>query len=583
MNGDSGHRIYRRLLGIVKRYRVVFALAVLAVGADAGGQALFIYLLQPLIDDTIVPRNGGAVGLVAAMVMVAVGLRVVGNFGGVFGMEWVGRHLIADLRRALFSKYLVMPTAFFEQTSGGQLISRLTYNTEQVAEAVTKALIGAVRDFLTVAGLITVMLIQSWRLTLAMGLLLPVVALVVTVISRRFRQISTRIQNSMGDVTHVTEEAVTGQHVIKVFGGQEQEGRGFEKVNDNNRGLHMKLVATQLTSSSLIQIAAGLALVTILLIATSPGMRETITAGAFMSVLSAMAATIPPLKRLTTVHAAIQKGIAAAESVFHILDAEAEPDRGERTIAGRARGELVFDHVDFRYPGAGVAAVEDVSFKAAPGTVTALVGRSGSGKSTLVKLLPRFYSPSAGRITLDGHDLEEYRLADLRRQIALVSQDVVLFNDTVARNIAYGLKSGTERASIEAAAETAHAMEFVRELPDGLDTRIGPGGVHLSGGQRQRLAIARALLKDAPVLILDEATSALDPESETKVRDALAMLMANRTTLVIAHRLMTVERADQVVVLDHGRVIECGSHDDLLLADGLYSHLYRLQFAESGA
>lgn len=573
-------RLYRRLLGYVKRQRAVFALSVFAVALDAAGQGLFFYLLRPLIDDTIAAPEPTLNLWLPALVLAAVGLRILGNFGGVFGMEWVGRRVIADLRGDLFGRYLELPAAYFDRHSSGQMISRVTYNAEQVAQATTTALIGTVRDILTVVALISVMLIQSWRLTMTMLLLVPVIALVVTVISRRFRRISTRIQDSMGDVTHVTEEAVNGHEVIKVFGAKEKEIQSFSVINEKNRSLHLKLTATQLLSSSLIQLAAGAAVILLLIIAASDFMRAEVTAGIFMSVLAAMVACIPPLKRLTKMHVVIEKGLAAAESIFAVLDTPPEPDLGSFD-PGRVKGEIEFDRVCFRYPAADLATLADISFRIPAGTVTALVGRSGSGKTTLVKMLPRFYSPDSGQVRIDGVDLGDYALGALRRQIALVSQDVVLFNDSVAANIAYGSVGTPSRSAIEDAARAAHAMEFIERLPDGLDAAIGEDGALLSGGQRQRLAIARALLKDAPILILDEATSALDAESEQAVQAALEVLMAGRTTLVIAHRLATVQKADQVVVLDGGRVVESGTHESLLAQElGIYRHLHKLQLVD---
>ncbi len=571
--------IYRRLLTFIAGHKLVFGLSVFAVALDAAAQGLFFYLLRPLIDDTIAAPEAEFTLVLPMLVFGAVILRIIGNFGGEFGMEWVGRRLIADLRRDLFARYLDLPARHFDRESSGTMISRLTYNTEQVAQAATTALIGTARDSFTVIALVGVMLIQSWRLTLSMLLLVPVIALVVTLISRRFRIISTRIQDSMGDVTHVTEEAVNGHQVIRVFGGQEQERASFRRINESNRRLHLKLVATQLVSTSMIQLAAGLAVVLLLVIAGSQFMRAEVTAGIFMSVLAAMVACIPPLKRLTKMHAVIQRGLAAADSIFTTLDAEPEADDGQHAPQ-RVSGEVIFEHISFTYPDSSEPALDDVDFRIEAGSTTALVGRSGSGKSTLIKLLPRFYLADSGRILIDGVDIRHYRLAALRRQIALVSQDVVLFNDTVARNIAYGMLEDTSRERIVAAAEAAHAMEFIERLPQGLDTLVGEDGALLSGGQRQRLAIARALLKDAPILILDEATSALDAESELMIRQATARLMEGRTTLVIAHRLATVERADQVIVLDHGRIVESGSHDQLLQKEqGLYRYLHRLQFS----
>ena len=495
-------------------------------------------------------------------------------------MEWLGRRLIADLRRDLFGRYLDLPLTEFDREGSGTMISRLTYNTEQVAQAATTALLGSVRDLLTVVGLLTVMLLQSWRLTLTMLLLLPAIAFVVFVVSRRFRKIAWRIQDSMGVVTHRTEQAVKGQEIIRVFGGQQREAADFAEVNESNRRLHLKLRATQLVSSSLIQLAAGGAVVVLLLVAASQFMRNEVSAGIFMSVLAAMVATIPPLKRLTNMHVLIQKGIAAAESIYDVLDRRPEPDEGDE-MPGRVDGEVRFEGVGFSYPGHDRRVLEDIDLVLERGTVTALVGRSGSGKTTLARLLPRFHAPSAGRILLDGRDLAEYDLDALRRQIALVGQQTVLFDDSIEANIRYGQLADASRAEVEDAARQAHAMEFIDQLPDGLDTRIGAAGVQLSGGQKQRIAIARALLKNAPILILDEATSALDAESEQAVQRGMKRLMADRTTLVIAHRLTTVERADQVVVMDQGRIVERGRHEDLLARpDGLYQHLYHAQFRE---
>ncbi|TVQ36936.1 MAG: lipid A export permease/ATP-binding protein MsbA [Wenzhouxiangella sp.] len=583
MTATSGAGLYRRLLAYVVRHRLIFGLALAAVALDAAGQGLFFYLLKPLVDETIAAPDPTFSLWLPGLVLAAVVLRIVGNFGGVFGMEWVGRRLIADLRGDLFARYLELPASHFDRESSGQMISRVTYNAEQVAQAATTALIGSVRDALTVVALVTVMIIQSWRLTLTMLLLVPVIALVVTVISRRFRRISGHIQDSMGDVTHVTEEAVDGHEVVKIFGGQARERAAFSEINESNRRLHLKLTATQLVSSSMIQLAAGLAVILLLVIAASDFMRAEVTAGIFMSVLAAMVACIPPLKRLTKMHAVIEKGLAAADSIFRVLDAPAEPDLGTHD-PGRVQGRIEFRSICFKYPNTDQPALTDIDLTVPAGSVTALVGRSGSGKSTLVKLLPRFHLPDHGQILVDGEDIAEFRLSALRRQVALVSQDVVLFNDTVAGNIAYGVPGDISREHIVEAARQAHALEFIERLPQGFDTSIGEDGALLSGGQRQRLAIARALLKDAPILILDEATSALDAESERAVQAALEALMTNRTTLVIAHRLATVRKADQVVVLDQGRVREIGSHEALLARpDGLYHHLHKLQLQDAPA
>jgi subfamily B ATP-binding cassette protein MsbA len=506
-------------------------------------------------------------------------LRIIGHFAGAYGMEWTGRRVVADMREELFASYLHLPATFYDKNSPGQLISKLAYNSEQVSHAATKAILSAFRDILLLIYLIGLMLMTNARLTAVLLILVPVVALVVTVISRKFRKISRNIQDSMGDVAHVTEEAVIGQRVVKVFLGQETEKRRFERVNERTRRLHMRMVATHMFSSSLVQFAAGIALVTLMLVATRPAMLMQISAGTFTAIFFAMIATIPPLKRLTNVQSQMQKGIAAAESIFMVVDTEKEKDEGTHVV-DRVRGEIEFKNVSFQYDRGHQSVLEDISLRFPAGTVTAVVGQSGSGKTTLAGLLPRFYAYNKGSILLDGNELNDYQLENLRKQIALVSQDVVLFNDTIAGNIAYGALAGTDRDAIIRAATAAHAMEFIEKLPDGIDTLLGESGTLLSGGQRQRLAIARALLKDAPILILDEATSALDSESERAIQNALKEVMKGRTTMVIAHRLSTIENADQVIVLGDGKVLEQGTHDELLAMGSVYARLYQTQFGD---
>jgi len=571
--------VYKRLWTYTRKYWWMFLVGVIGVSLDAGMQAIFIKFVEPLIDRVFVAKDAEYGLWLAGGILVVVLLRITGHFSGVYGMEWTGRRVVADLRKELFDSYLQLPASFYDRNSAGQLISKLAYNSEQVANAATKAVISAFRDVMLLVYLLIVMLSINAKLTAVMLMLVPVVALVVTVISRKFRKISRNIQDSMGDVAHVTEEAVVGQRVVKVFQGQASENKRFDRVNERTRRLHMRMVAMHMLSSSMVQLAAGLAMVILMLVATRPSMLEQITAGTFTSIFFAMVATIPPLKRLTTVQAQLQKGIAAAESIFVVIDAEKEKDQGTKTVT-RAVGELEFDKVSFQYENSENAILENISLRLPAGSVTALVGHSGSGKTTLAGLIPRFYNYNQGRILLDGHELGEYQLANLREQIALVSQEVVLFNDSIAGNIAYGALAGTDRDAIIRAAHAAHAMEFVEQLPEGLDTRLGESGTLLSGGQRQRLAIARALLKDAPLLILDEATSALDSESERAIQEALKEVMKDRTTLVIAHRLSTIENADQVIVLRSGQVIEQGTHDELLARNGAYSRLYQTQFGD---
>ena len=571
--------VYKRLWSYTRKYWLMFAVGIVGVSLDAAMQAVFIRFVEPLIDRVFVAKDAEYGMWLAAGILGVVLLRIIGHFSGAYGMEWTGRRVVADLRRELFASYLHLPATFYDRNSAGQLISKLAYNSEQVAHAATKAVISAFRDIMLLIYLVIVMLSINVRLTAVLLMLVPVVALVVTVISRKFRKISRNIQDSMGDVAHVTEEAVVGQRVVKVFLGQETEKNRFERVNERTRRLHMRMVATHMLSSSIVQLAAGIAMVTLMLIATRPSMLDQITAGMFTSIFFAMVATIPPLKRLTTVQAQMQKGIAAAESIFVVIDTEKEKDTGTYTV-DRARGEIEFQNVSFQYDASHRAVLENISLRFPAGSVTALVGHSGSGKTTLAGLLPRFYTHSEGHILLDGRELTDYQLDNLRQQIALVSQDVVLFNDTIIGNIAYGALAGTDRDAVISAAKSAHAMEFIEQLPDGLDTRLGESGTLLSGGQRQRLAIARALLKDAPVLILDEATSALDTESERAIQNALKEVMKDRTTLVIAHRLSTIENADQVIVLREGKVIEQGTHEELLAMGKAYARLYHTQFGD---
>ncbi len=579
----SGHRdawsVYRRLLGYVRPYWWIFALALLGMAVDAGTQAGFAYLMKPLLDESFVKKNPDVILIVPPLIIVLFLARGIAAFLATYGMSVVGRHVIRDLRAQMFRQYLRLPTRYYDNASSGQMISRLTYNTEQVAQAATNAVTILVRDSLTIIALLGVMLYLSVTLTLTFLVVGPVIAGVVTYVSRRFRRISRRIQESMGDVTHVTEEVVEGNKVVKTFGGQDYEEAHFREANENNRKLNMKMMATNAASAPLVEFAGSIALAAIIFMATRPGLIAEMTPGTFVSFFSAMMLLLPALKKLTTVNAQIQKGIAAAESIFDLLDSETEADTGTRTL-DRAEGELEFEDVSLVYEPSKGPVLSDISFRARPGSVTAIVGRSGSGKSSLVSLIPRFYEPDTGRILLDGTDIREFRLRDLRDQIGLVTQDITLFNDTVARNIAYGALGDAGVAEIERAAEAAHAMEFIRHMPEGLDTMVGENGVLLSGGQRQRIAIARALLKDAPILILDEATSSLDSESERMIQDALDDLMRERTTLVIAHRLSTVENADQVVVLKEGRIAEVGSHAELLSEDGHYRWLHRMQFRD---
>jgi len=571
--------VYKRLWSYTRRYLWMFVLGIIGVSIDASMQAVFIKGMEPFIDRVFVGKDSAYGMYVAGAVFVITLVRMAGNYAGVYSMEWVGRRIIADLRQELFDRYVSLPATFYDTHSSGMLISKLAYNSEQVASAATRPVVTAIRDVMLIIFLFGVMVSINIRLTLVMLLLIPIIGVLVTTISRRFRNISHRIQDMMGNVSHVTEEAVSGQQVVKVFQGQEAEKSRFGAVNEKTRRLHMKMNTTYLAGSSLVQLAAGVAIVLLMLIAIRPTMLNSISAGTFTAIFTAMIATIPPLKRLTSVQSRIQKGIAAADSIFQVLDTEPEKDTGSFEL-DRVKGAIEFKNVSFSYNNRDKRVLSDVSFTVPAGSVTALVGHSGSGKTTLAGLLPRFYTDYQGNISLDGHELSDYALNNLRSHIALVSQNVVLFNDTVAGNIAYGALAGSSREAIVKAATDAYAMGFIEQLPEGLDTLIGENGTLLSGGQRQRLAIARALLKDAPVLILDEATSALDSESERAIQDALVEVIKHRTTLVIAHRLSTIENADQVIVLDQGKVVEIGTHDELLALDRAYARLYQTQFRD---
>ena len=571
--------VWWRLLGHIGSNWPLLIIAVVGMALDSMAQAGFIYLLQPLIDEGFSGGNALGQWLPLAMFGLIV-LRVSGNFGGIYTMEWLGRKIVARLRQSLFNQYLLLPKRFFDHHSAGDLVSKLTYNTDQVAHATTNGMITAIRDSFTVIGLVTVMLLQSPTLTATLAVLFPVVAIVVSVISRRFRKISKKIQDSMGGLTHITEEVVRGHAIVKLFAGKHYEQQRFEQMNENNRRLHQRMIATQLASSSLVQIFAGVALLLILYLATQQRFELEISAGVFISVLGAMVAMIAPLKRLTNVHALIQKAIAAAASVFQVIDEASERDTGQHTTD--SHGHVHFKNVSFCYPGREQQALIDIDLELPAGSVTALVGRSGSGKTTLAALLTRFYTPDQGNVVLDDVGLEQWQLSGLRQQMAYVGQDVVLFNDTLRNNVAYGDLQDKLDIDVQAAIQRAHVDEFANELPAGLNTIVGDRGHLLSGGQRQRIALARALLKDAPILILDEATSSLDNISQQYIQDALEEVIRDRTVLVIAHRLNTVEHADNIVMMVDGRVAGQGRHVELLANNRAYAALYQMQLSSNG-
>lgn len=571
--------VLRRLLRLLLPYWPVLAAGIAAMALYAAAQLGFTVLLRPLIDGTFVERDPWKITWVPVAILAVFLIRGVAEFTYTFAMHWVGRRVVMGMRASLFDRLLTLPTSYFDNASRGTLLSKMTYNVEQVAEAASRTLVTLVRDALTVIALVGYLLWLNLQLSLFVFIAGPLIMLLLRHVTARFRRYSTRIQDSMGEVTGVTSEVIDGHREVKTFGGQEYERGRFDEVNRANLRLHIKHGLVRAIASPLVEIIAGFGVAAVVYFATRPEVLAEITVGGFISFLAALMLLNPPLKQLTNLNAQLQQGLAAASSIFELYDQPPEPDDGNVDLP-RARGEVAMRGVVFDYGLGKGPALHDINLDVAAGETVALVGRSGSGKSTLVSLLPRFYQPTAGSVLLDGRDVREYRLSELRAQVAIVSQHVTLFNDTVARNIAYGRLRDAPLEDIIAAAESAHAMEFINELPRGLDTLVGDNGVLLSGGQRQRLAIARALLKDAPVLILDEATASLDTESERRIQAALENLMRARTTLVIAHRLSTIERADRIVVLDAGRVVETGSHAELLARGGVYATLHRMQFSE---
>lgn len=575
----SAKETYWRLLQYVRPHWAVFTVAIVSMIAFAATQTAFAALMKYLLDDGFVEQQDWVIRAMPIAILVIFFVRALSEFGSHYLMQWVGWMVVTDIRKKMFRKYLDLPTQDYDQVSSGEMISKLAANTKKLANAATQSLTIVVRDTLTIVGLVGWMIFLSPLLTLTLLLVMPLLAGIVRSITKKFRRVSRNIQRQMYDVTHVIQEAVEGNRVIKIFGAQDYEQNQFERSADRVRDMQLKMARTKAVSVPMVHFLVAAVMAGIVFLAGFEGIVDTISVGTFVSFITALMMTFTPLKKLTTVNAQIQQGIAASESVFAILDRDPEPDEGTQML-DRAEGDVRFEHVSFAYSAAKGDVVHDVNLHIAPGEVVALVGRSGSGKTTLANLLARFYEPRAGRILLDGIDVRDLQLANLRSHISYVGQDVTLFNDTVANNISFGRMDPASRAEIEAVAETAQAAQFIRELPDGFDTEIGENGVMLSGGQRQRLAIARALLKDAPVLILDEATSALDTESERYVQAGLERLLEDRTTLVIAHRLSTIEHADRIAVMQAGRVAETGTHGELLEHNGAYAALYRMQFSD---
>ena len=603
-NSSSGFQTYLRLLRYVGRYWLAFVISVLGLFMHSAAEIAFVDLLG-YITDTVGAMNSssgsvssmpsagitasianavysdsslvnGAIVIPLFLIAVSI-LRGLGYLVGSYGLAYVSNFLVHALRKDILSKYLHLPSDFFNRSMSGHLVSVVTFNVQQVTEAGTRAIKTVLQQGSLVLGLMGYLFYINWKLTLFFIAVMPFIAFLVSIVSKRFRLISKRIQSAMGDVTQVTQEVVNGHQEVRMFGGAEVEAARMNVASHNNRRQNMKMAFTEGLSNPLVMLIVSLAFAAITAFMLSPSILSSMTAGSFITFLVASGMLVKPIRQLTEINSAIQRGIAAAQSIFEVLDADSEEDSGSIELKS-AKGQFEFRDLNFSYQTSKKQVLCDINFNVDAGQTIALVGSSGSGKSSLVNLIPRFYNLKQGSILLDDKDIKDYSLASLRQQIAIVSQKVTLFNSTIYSNIAYGDLADKSAKQVKAAAKMANAHEFIENLPDGYETLIGDDGVMLSGGQRQRIAIARAILKDAPILILDEATSALDTDSERFIQSALEGLMKDRTTFVIAHRLSTIEKADRILVMESGRIVEQGSHKELLSQSGRYAQLYNQEF-----
>ena len=581
-NTKTNSSTYLRLLRYTFEHKFIFIISILAMAMFAVTDTAFAALIKPLLDGSFVEKDPDTIRLFPFVLIGLFLLRSIAGFVSTYGIAWVGRNIIKKIRKEMFAKLVHMPTKTYDFASSGELLSKLTYDTEQVAEAATKAITVLVRDGLTVIGLLGLMFYQSVILSLGLFIIGPIIAIFIKIMSVKFRDTSKHIQKSMGYITNVVEELIAGHRVVKIFGGENSEKKSFNYVNDNNKNRHLKLALIQGISIPLVQFIVALFLSLIIFFVTSDEYLEVISVGTFMSFITAMILIFAPIKRLAEINVVLQRGIAASESIFNLLDSKSEVEVTDSCTQQSFKADfsnINFNDISFSYYNNDDQVLKNINFKIPRGSICAIVGKSGSGKSTLINLLPRFYDVINGSLTIDDININSIPLKELRSMIAYVGQDLTLFNDSIKNNIAYGSLESKSMQEIENAAKSANAYDFISRYEDGFETFVGDNGVLLSGGQRQRLAIARAILKDAPILLLDEATSSLDSESEKLIQNSLVELQKNRTTIVIAHRLSTIENADQIMVLDQGRIVDRGKHDDLIKKDGIYSKLHKIQFS----
>ncbi len=574
---NNGFETYRRLVSAAKPYWYLFVFGAIGTVIISLTDAGFAWLVKPIINRGFVNRDEIFIHWLPLLILLIFIVRGVSGFSSSYFIARVARTVVRDFRCLIFEKLLHLPASFYDRNSSGYMLSTIIYNVEQVAEACSDALITCMRESSLAIGLIVVMFAVSWQLTLLFLLVAPLVSWVVKLSSKRMRRLSSNVQQSVGDVTHVASEGIEGYQVVRLYGGQDFENEKFQKATKANLQRELKVVVTNSVGTSTIQLLFAIPIAVTLFFATMPSLG--VSPGSFAAMVTAMITLLRPVRRMSMVNSQIQKGVAAAESIFSVADESVEKDTGKKTVS-RIKGDISLRDVCFEYNTSKNPVLKHINLSIKAGETVAIVGRSGSGKSTLVNLLPRFYEIDSGEINIDGVSVADYRLTDLRKQFAFVSQNTMLFDDTVANNIAYGLEGDVDKSQIIAAAEAANAVDFISQLTDGFETQIGENGVLLSGGQCQRIAIARALLKDAPILVLDEATASLDTHSEKHIQAALEGLMQNRTTLVIAHRLSTIENADKIVVLDKGEIVEVGTHADLMKKNGRYAQLHHAQFKE---